>query len=538
MNLEESDAFVEEMERTNRKKKSVLTIIIICAIIVAILIVLIMYLTAEDAKKFKVYINGNRFENYSSILLPFEKVTDDIDIEKSDNKNENYFVNIEQMAKLLGYSYQKGEYKSFTEDPNSCCIITPYEIVSMKADSNSFTKYMINNDTFDKEDEEDKEDNKTETNIVVKSKDGAQETFNINNPIKYINNSLYVPITEIPDIFNVKLDISESNRVKMYSLDYLINNYASKVATAYKYSTVSNNYENFTAIVDDMLVVGNGTNFGVVSISTGKEIISLKYEDIVYMQNTKEFQVSAEDSVGVISSEGKTIIKPTEYDTITVLDEFKKLYLVEKSDKYGVINNEGENIIFCDYDSIGISNTEFYSDKDIRNYNLLFDTCIPVELDNKYGLMDLDGNEILRITYDSLGTANIPEDDEEYEDEKQEASLNETKNNNTKKSDQGILTIPESEGIKGIIVKSNGMYGIFDANVQHLITPCVFSKIYSKTKGGVTTYYLEYEGEEIKLSDYLEENDLKSIKQENENSEEDDEQEDDQFEEIEEQDEE
>lgn len=528
MNLEESDAFVEEMERTDKKKKNVLVTIITCGIIVVILFFLIIFLNIEDARKFKVYIDGNKIDNYSSILLSYDNVGEDIEIEKFvDNNNLNYYVNIEKMAKVLGYTYQKGEYKNYNEDDDKGYIRTPYEIVSLKADSNSFTKYILNNSTSKEDEKEKTEDNQEEQNkisIVVKSKNETQKTFYIEDTVKYINNSLYIPIYEIPQIFNVKLDVSTNNRVRIYSVDYMMNGYASRIASNYRYKAISNAYENFTAISDDMLVVSDGTNYGVVSLQTGKEIISLKYEDIVYMQNTKEFQVMAEGSVGVVSNDGKTIIKPTEYDNITVFDELKKLYLVEKDGQYGVINNSGDTIIFSEYDSIGLPNPEAYTKSEIRNYNLLFDNCIPVELEGKYGLMDLKGNEILKIAYDALGTAEIESETVDADDTDSKKTTNTTsKSSKNKNPGEGILIIPESFGIKGIIVKNNGLYGIFDAEVQHLITPCAFSKIYSETISGKTEYYLEYDGTKINLSEYLESNDLKSIEISDDKSEDDEE---------------
>ena len=524
MNLEESDAFVEEMEKTDKKKKSVLTIIISCGVLIVVLLVFIMYLTVQDANTFKFFIDDVKIQNYYSII--FDKNSEQHDTEP------DYYINIEQLAKTLGYSYQNGEYKAYTEDSKSCYITTPYEIVSMKADSDGYTKYIINNEqAADTKKQEENQEDSNKINVVVKSKNETQKTFHIDNPIQYIEKDkypnvkegLYVPIAEIVDIFNVQINTSERNRVRIVSLDNLINNYATRIATNYRYKTVSNTYENFTAMADGMLVVGDGTNYGVFSLVTGEEVISLKYEDIVYMQNTQEFQVSAEGSVGVISKEGKTIIKPTEYDNISVLDEKEKVYLVEKNNKYGVVNHSGDTIIFCDYDSIGITNPQAYSKSGIRNYNLLFDSCIPVELDGKYGLMDIEGNEILRITYDSIGTADVEKSDDERNSENTDGSNNTQKSTKSKSSENGILIIPEEEGIQGIIVKSNGLYGIYDAKVQHLITPCAFSRIFSKTKSGDTTYYLEYEGNEINLDDYLEENQLKSVIQKTDEEEPEDE---------------
>ena len=52
-----------------------------------------------------------------------------------------------------------------------------------------------------------------------------------------------------------------------------------------------------------------------------------------------------------------------------------------------------------------------------------------------------------------------------------------------------------------------------------MIIPCSCSKIYAKTKSGVTKYYLEYEENEIDLETYLKENNLISVKESSENTE-------------------
>ena len=84
---------------------------------------------------------------------------------------------------------------------------------------------------------------------------------------------------------------------------------------------------------------------------------------------------------------------------------------------------------------------------------------------------------------------------------------NTSANQNTVELDEhdNVLTIPETTGIKGIVVKNyNNLYGIYDAKTRRLI-PCSFTKIYSKTKSGVTTYYLEYSEQEFELESYLQE---------------------------------
>lgn len=528
MNLEESNSFVERMEKNNKNKKTVLTVLIICAILIVILIGMISYFKYQDSLQLKMFVNDKQVPISSTLLL---------------QENGKNYMNIRELANLLGYSYQKGEYKNYTEDANSCYLSSSYEIVSMTADSDTVTKYILNENRVSvDEDESENAVNNTNTqlittdnttgeqtvNIRVESENETPETFAVAEPIKYINNELYVPFSELPRLFNVQLNLAEQNRIRVYSLQALLP-LAVKTATNLGYSEVSNSYENLTAMIDNMLVVGDGTNFGVVSLANGEEIISLKYEKMVYMQNTQEFLVTAENSVGIIAKDGTTIIKPTEYDDISILDELNKLYLVEKNGKFGVLNEMGQTVVYAEYDSIGITNKEEFKDENIRNYSLLFEECIPVNNDGKVGIIDIEGNEKLRCVYDSLGyvanvtTANTnrtdttsTEEEDEIDDEDSNtnsATENTTTNNKTTTVNEhdSVLTIPESLGIKGIVVNLNGYYGIYDAQVKRLIIPCACTKIYSKTKSGVTTYYLEYNEEEIELESYLEMNQLKSV---------------------------
>ena len=73
------------------------------------------------------------------------------------------------------------------------------------------------------------------------------------------------------------------------------------------------------------------------------------------------------------------------------------------------------------------------------------------------------------------------------------------------------MIIPESVGIEGIVIKYNDLYGIYDINEERIILTCVFSKIYSITKSGETTYYAEYNGEELNLKEYIEELGLNNV---------------------------
>ena len=112
--------------------------------------------------------------------------------------------------------------------------------------------------------------------------------------------------------------------------------------------------------------------------------------------------------------------------------------------------------------------------------------------------------------------ANASVENSENENDKKNSSTNTTSQNTVNNTNanqkaveldehDNVLTIPETTGIKGIVVKNyNHLYGIYDAKTNRLI-PCSFTKIYAKTKSGVTTYYLEYNEQEFELESYLQE---------------------------------
>ena len=518
MNFEESNQFVEQLEKNNKNKKTVLTVLIICAVLVVILFGIIAYIRKKDAAQLKIYVDDKQVKISSSLLLQ--------------SKDGVQYMNVRELAELLGYSYQKGEYKNYTEDAKSCYLRTPYEIVSMSANSNTVTKYILNENARASTDEQiskdlilvDEKTGKGSINIVVDSENETEEIFTIDEAIQYVNDELYVPFPELAKIFSVQLNTSQANRIRISSIPSLVQT-ITKLAQDAGYTEVSNIYENLMAMADNMLVVGDGSKYGVISLKDGKEVISLKYDKIVYRQNTEEFFVTAEESVGIVDASGNTIIKPTAYDNIASLDELQKLYLVEKNDKFGVVNHEGNIIVYAEYDSIGIEDKEEFAGEDIRNFNLLFEECIPVYNNDKVGIIDVDGEERLKCVYDSLGyvansaskenldTNNRPSSREE--DDEEEENITNTTNTSTNQSasveaHESVLTIPESVGIKGIVVKQDN-YGIFDAEAKRLIVPCVYSKIYAKTRAGVTKYYLEYDEQEIDLKQFLQENDLVSV---------------------------
>ena len=298
-----------------------------------------------------------------------------------------------------------------------------------------------------------------------------------------IDGKIYVPFESVTDMLNLRLDLSEANRIKIYTLNFIVANYKGVIAKLKDYTSMSGDYENLKAMLYGYAVVGDGTNFGVVSLKDGTPIIGVKYKQITFLPNLREFLVEGNNTEGIISENGTPIINPSEYKKVTIFDEENLLYMVQKDDKYGILNRMGEVVIHPEYDEIGFI---FYDEKNRHTeYKVIFDKIIPVKSENKYGFYDIEGNELEPCIYDYLGSVISKSED------------------GTSTNEKPIFLIPPKLGIRGIVLKQGDFYGIYDVTKDSVIIPCVCTKAYSITKSAVTTYYVEHNGEQINLDEYL-----------------------------------
>ena len=477
MNLEESDRFVEENEKKKKKKTLLIALIVLCIIAIIGLLVLIGYVRYLDSQTLKVFLDDKQVKSISDDL--FKTVG-----------NETY-VNVKEIAYILGYDYTKGDYGKYNENNESCYLSSAHEEVALKNGSNKMQKYIIKSDNNQKSQKLEKE--KLELNgitLTTISPDKTQEIFNLNSPIKYISSNLYMPFSALPDAFNIQVDSKNDKRIKLYSFTYLYN-YAGKIAAKNGYS-ITGEFENAKAITYGYVVVAKESKFGVISFK-GDVIVSLQYNAIEFLQNVNEFIVHADGSIGLINNKGNTIIKPEEkYESISVYSTEKQLYLVKKDSKYGILNNKGETIIYPDYSQIGLlgingtyANGEF--DSDVDDFNILYNRCIPVKNESKYGLFDLEKGEFVTkntiCPWDELGC---------------------TRDKNASSGEKGVLIIPEEVGVSGIVIGQNDLYGIYDAKAGRIVLPISCSRIYSITKNGDTKYYMELlDNDGIEISTYL-----------------------------------
>ena len=81
-----------------------------------------------------------------------------------------------------------------------------------------------------------------------------------------------------------------------------------------------------------------------------------------------------------------------------------------------------------------------------------------------------------------------------------------------------MLVLPESTGIQGIVINQNGGYGVYDVLAKRIIVPTVCTRIYSVTRAGETTYYMEFNGIQLEVSEYMRNNNLVSVKEDTEDT--------------------
>ena len=468
MNLEESTSFMQEEEKKAKKKKIVVISIVLCALLIVALFCCILAIQYKDAQTLKMFIDGTQVSISSSIFKQIDDKT---------------YVNIREMGEAFGYHYNQGEYNNFNENEDSCYLTNEYEIIAYTAEQDTFTKYAEALTT--------EEATIAEIPVTVKSTPGQAQKYSLESNIKLVDGIIYAPFEAVPDMFNVQLNLSQENRIKMYTLEQIVAS-AQKTVGKLGYTSMSGDYENLKAMIYGFAVVGNGTNFGVISLTDGKEIIGLKYEDITFIPNLKDFQIKAGNTVGIFASDGSTVIKPTAYDEISVYDDDNQLYLVKKDGKFGILNRLGKVIIYPDYDEIGY--TFNAGENKTKEYKLLFNKCIPVKESSKYGLFSIEGEEILPCVYDELGSA-----------------LSFANDVSVSNNYDPVLDIPEELGIYGLVINQNGSYGVFDINTESIIIPVVCSRVYSVTKAAKTTYYVQYNGQDLELDNYLTVNNLKSL---------------------------
>lgn len=350
-------------------------------------------------------------------------------IETNEDGTKQLYIPILQISQHLGYNGFNGDYKDKSEDKTKCHV----------EDINGNETAMFMKDS----------------NILVKAtKDSEVEYVTLDKPVFEKDGMLYTTVDGLQKAFNVLFTSDEKlKNIKIYSMDYLVTYYATALKLEENLIEFSTEFSDKKAIFENMIVIKNNGQFGVINASTGKAVLEAKYEDIKYLPAKKFFLVKTNGKYGVVDKEAKPQVK-TMYDEIKTMDNQKGLYLVRQNDSYGVINEKGQVVIAPEYRQIGV-NIDRYTQNGVDNKYILLDEIIPIKNDKDlWGFFNVKGEKITDFKYSGVGCESTPIS-----------------------NSYPALVIPSN---KIIVVKNDKFYNLMTINGEELIPVNVLDTVYFK----------------------------------------------------------
>ena len=443
------ELFDEELNLNNKKgdsRKTTTAILIAIILLIAIVVGLVSAIFIIQQSTLSVELNGQSNRSIKNMLK----------IENEGTNKEKVYVPIRAIASYLGYDSYNGNYNTVSEDPHECYVECADEIAMFKLNSN----------------------------IIYKTdQEGKQyDYFKIDNPVKSIEDELYITIDGIEQGFNVSWNYDkEKKKMEIYTMPALIQMY-SGLASSRGYK-VSEDFTNQKAILKGMLIIendeeGSNNKKSAVINTNNNTILEPKYENIEYLEHTTDFLVTAKSKKGIISSSKQQIIDVI-YDDIKLMDYDSKLYAVTLSNRKGVIDFNGNIKINLDYEEIGIDISEF-SKNDIRNGYIIAGKLIPVQHDKLWGFYDKSGNKVTECKYDSIGYIA----------------------NSGKASSRGysLLVVPD---YNVIVVEKDKKYNLVSDKGEEKFSDFFFDSIYMEIENNATKYWMVYNSERIDVVAYL-----------------------------------
>lgn len=416
-----------EPKKTDNSKKIAKIILIVMVLLVIAIIVIVGVIVYIQNSQLKLYVDGSLNSKVQNMMV----IEDDGTI---------YFP-IRELASQLGYQSFSGDYTDKSEDQSKCYIQNEDEVVNFELNSNKIYS------------------------LITTNSNANYEYFYIDKPVKAINGNLYATTDAIQKAFNITFTYdTNTQRIYIYTMPYLISTYSTRILD-YGYQSISEDYINHKAVLNNMLVVSKGENnssYGVIDFN-GNAIIEAKYDNIEYLPNSGDFLVTSNNKVGIISAQRQTKVQIL-YDSLELIDSDLGLYIAKRDNKYGVIDSNGNIKIYIEYDQIGIDNTRF-EQNDIKNKYLLDNGMIPAKQGDKWGAFDKNGNQILNFEYEGFG----------YIASNNKDALN-------------LLLVPE---YNVLVAEKNGKYTLINSAGQELCAP-VLDDVYMTISGGEKHYYMNY----------------------------------------------
>lgn len=477
------------MDETNQKKKMLLIGIVITVAIFIVTLIVLLILMQQEGKKTKFQIKNKLYKSKSVyISLSADQVGEDaagtyeqkeiivdnqytpITITTPDGK---VYYNIETLTKLTGYKYNNGAYgEEIDETKDKCYIDNGGEYVTYLLDSNEITKNIkiVKQYTEELKIPYEKISNTTLSNTSSAELD--KESFTLEQPVIQFEDFLYASKEAITKGWNMRILDNQGTIVDIQTLEDLVNGYSNSLSQSGY--TLTPNFKNQRALSDGYAVVGKDKEYGVVDLETGKEVISLKYDSVEYVQSIGEFIVSSNSNYGMQKPGSQTPTIKLEYESIELLNAEKKLYIVGKNGKYGVINSEGNEVIPTEYDQIGLTSVSAYKSQGEKDKYVINGECIPVMRNGNYGLYSIDGTLLASTRFSAIGCENP----------------NEIIKNT---SAMPTLTIPLSDKVTGIVFAMKNaagttVYGIITTNGT-VVLNAYYTAIYYMQRNGNITYY-------------------------------------------------
>ena len=437
--------FIKNEKTDNKKITTIILIIMIFLIIMVLLVVGAMIYISQTT--LNITLNGQNSNNIKNMISIDE------------NNPGRVYVPIKEFSKVIGgYETHRGSYTVKSEENNECYVECQNEVAMFTLNSRTLYKTLI---------------------------DGSSEFeyFTIDEPVVSINGELYTTIDGIEKAFNVSWNYDvENNKMQIYTMPYLINAFSQRI-TDYGYDKVSEDFTNQKAILNNWLVVeqksdGANKRVAVLDISNGqpKTLLEPKYEEISYLQRTKDFLITADGKKGIISSTKQTKVRP-QYDDIKLMDYDSKLYLIKKGKEYGIINFDGQKVLEAEYSEIGVDISQF-KENDIKSKYILAESLIPVKYGELWGFFDTNGNQITDFKYDNIGYIT---------------------SNNRAGSGYSLLTVPD---YNVVVVGINDKYTVMLTNGVEA-WPMACDSIYMSIYGGETSYLFEYNSNTFSVTDQL-----------------------------------
>ena len=439
------DLFEEEILKPKKKKTINPTTIILIAIIILFIMLVATIVSI-------VYLKGTIL----TIKLDGVAVKELEDIIVIEENNKVYMP-IKRMAKYLNYVSHNGDYITLSEDSTKCYIENDEEIVSFTLNSNVITKVI----------------------------DGKTEQIKIEEPIKEVNQELYIVAEGAQDAFNLKFYYyPDKNEMYIQTLPSLYVAY-SKQAINLGYSPIeSESFANKTAVLDGYLIVMSKDNYyGVVEVGStiGKTILETKYDNIEYLRETSDFLVESNGKKGIIAKDKKTKIEPI-YDSIEMTRNSNGIfYVIERSDLYGLLDANGKNVIYPEYDQIGID-ISAYEKNGVTSEYVLYNQVIPVKRNNKWALYDISGSKITDFIYDSFGCV--------------------AGKSNVSRT-YGVLEVPE---YNLIVACQEGKYNLLTLKGKRIFNSSILDSVYITVSEGKNIYHIIAGGTTKELLSFLKEN--------------------------------